>query len=154
MTTILSEVVSNKSLDGMVRACDAIPLLIPAVIGNQQCYGERITAGAFEAFIGALYCETGFDEVAYFVNTLFAPMLADRQVRANVIGALQEYFQKRQEPLPVYRETARSGPEHRPQFTVTVTLSDGREFAGEGTSLAGAKKAAAQAALDAVEPGA
>lgn len=154
MTAILSEIVSNTSLDAMMRGCDATHLLIPAVIGNQQCYGERITAGAFEAFIGALYCETGFDEVAYFVNTLFAPVLAGRQPSANVIGALQEYFQKRKEPVPVYRESDRSGPDHRPWFVVTVSLPDGREYTGEGTSLAGAKKAAAQAAFEALEPGA
>lgn len=152
MTVILAGTVSNKSLDAMVRGCDAIPLLIPAVMGNQQCYGERVTAGAFEAFIGALYCEAGFDEVSYFVNALFSPLLEDTNRTNNFIGELQEYFQKRGEPLPVYQETDRSGPVHRPWFVVTVTLPDGQVFTGEGSTLAGAKKAAAQSALGALGP--
>ena len=65
---------------------DGFSLLIPRSIGEQNCYGEKITGGAFEAFIGALYCEVGLDDVAYFVNEALAGALADYNPRHNAIG--------------------------------------------------------------------
>ena len=55
--------------------------------------------------------------------------------RGNAIGLLQEYFQKRGNPLTDYRETPRSGPDHRPNFSVRVHLADGRTFDGSGRTL-------------------
>jgi ribonuclease III len=151
MTEILSTVVSNKSLDLLARGHHAFPLLIPRCIGEQNCYGERITGGAFEAFIGALYCEVGLDDVAYFVNEALAGSLAEYNPRHNAIGLLQEYFQKKGEPLPEYTLTGRTGPDHKPQFIVRVTVPNGESFEGSGPSRSEAKKAAARKALDRVE---
>jgi len=70
MTKILSSIVSNRALDALTRRHEeqAFTRLIPKSIGEQGTYGEKITGGAFEAFIGALYCEVGLDDVAFFVN--------------------------------------------------------------------------------------
>ena len=55
MTRILSSVMSNRALDGLIHQYgDAFARLIPASIAEQNTYGERVTGGAFEAFIGAL----------------------------------------------------------------------------------------------------
>jgi ribonuclease III len=150
MTEILSTVVSNKSLDLVASNHDAFSLLIPRCIGEQNCYGEKITGGAFEAFIGALYCEVGLDDVAYFVNEALAGALGDYNPRHNAIGLLQEYFQKKGQALPEYAQTDRTGPDHRPHFTVRVTIPGGESFEGSGPSRAEAKKAAARNALDRV----
>ena len=57
MTRVLASVVSNRALDALSRRYDraVFTRLIPQSIGEQETYGERITGGAFEAFIGALY---------------------------------------------------------------------------------------------------
>ena len=151
MSEILSTVVSNNALDALSRDHTAWSLLIPRVIGEQNCYGERITGGAFEAFIGALYCEVGLDDVAYFVNEVLAGTLANYNPRHNAIGALQEYFQKRGEPLPEYHRIGHSGPDHKPVFQVRVTIPGGQSFDGYGPSLSEAKKSAARQALDRIE---
>jgi ribonuclease-3 len=153
MTEILATVVSNKSLDNLAADHEAIALLIPLSIGQQNCYGEKITGGAFEAFIGALYCEVGLDDVAYFANEVLAGALANYNPRHNAIGILQEHFQKQNEPLPVYTLISQEGPDHKPLFTIRVTIPRGRSFEGSGPSRSEAKKAAARKALDAVEPG-
>ena len=153
MTEILGTVVSNKSLDALARDHDAVTLLIPCAIGEQNCYGERITGGAFEAFIGALYCEVGLDDVAYFVNEVLAGPLANYNPRHNAIGILQEYYQKAKKPLPEYNLLERSGPDHKPWFRVTVTVSGGKIFEGTGPSLSEAKKSAAKMALLPIEQG-
>ena len=147
MTEKLSQCVSNRSLDTLMRANEGFDLLIPLSIGEQGCYGEKITGGAFEAFIGYLYCEFGIDDVAFFVNALFCRRLENTLARKNSKGLLQEYFQKRGLSLPEYRETGRLGPDNRPVFRIQLILPDGRTFEGIGLSKSEAEKAAAERAL-------
>jgi ribonuclease-3 len=151
MTRMLGSVVSNRALDLLSRRYDmtVFTRLVPQSIGEQETYGERITGGAFEAFIGALYCEVGLDDVTFFVNAIMKDLIDEFDPRGNVIGLLQEYFQKRGEHLPVYQETSRTGPDHRPVFSVRVRIADGRTFEGSGTTLPDARRDAAQKALDA-----
>ena len=131
MTKILSSAVSNRALDALTRqpGKEACARLIPKAIGENP-YGERITGGAFEAFIGALYCEVGLDDVAYFVNALMGDLPAAHDPEGNAIGDLQESLQKRGQPLPEYREVARTGPDHRPSFMYRVVCNG--EVLGEG----------------------
>ncbi|HEX3000974.1 MAG TPA: ribonuclease III domain-containing protein, partial [Methanoregula sp.] len=90
MTRFLSRIVSNQALDLLVKqsAGDTYHLLIPRTLAVQNTYGERITGGAFEAFVGALYCELGLDEVAHFIVALMkeSPGMFNRE--ENAIGML------------------------------------------------------------------
>jgi len=149
MTRTLSAVVSNRALDMLIREHAEPALfsrLIPRVIGEQKTYGERITGGAFEAFVGALYCELGLDDVVFFISAIMKESLGKFNPEENAIGMLQEYFQKRYRSIPTYRETKRTGPDHRPLFTFEVMF--GHEVLGEGTgeNIQQAEQAAARAA--------
>lgn len=150
MTQRLSTIVSNQALSRLAKKYDPeiLSRLVPRSIGEQKTYGARISGGAFEAFIGALYCEVGLDDVTFFVTTVLRDLLCEYNPRDNAIGLLQEYFQKRGEDLPFYSENSRSGPDHRPSFSVSVHLPGGRTFEGMGLSLPEARRAAAQKALE------
>ena len=149
MTRVLSSLVSNRALDAFTRPHEkTFTRLIPGVIGEQNTYGERITGGAFEAFIGALYCEVGLDDVAYFVNTIMGDALGRYNPDENAIGILQEYFQKRTTKVPRYREKSRTGPDHRPAFTYEVLFENEVLGEGSGESIRQAQQAAARVALD------
>jgi ribonuclease III len=152
MTRMMSDIVSNRALDILSRRYDPaiFSRLIPLAIGEQNTYGERITGGAFEAFIGALYCEVGLDDVTYFVAVIMEDVINEFNPRQNAIGLLQEFFQKRGEQRPIYEETARDGPHHKPQFSVRVRIADGRSFDGAGPSLSDARREAAKKALDCI----
>jgi ribonuclease-3 len=152
MTRMMSDIVSNRALDILSHRYDPaiFSRLIPLAIGEQKTYGERITGGAFEAFIGALYCEVGLDDVTYFVTVIMEDVIDEFNPRQNAIGLLQEFFQKRGEERPIYEEIARDGPHHRPQFSVRVRIADGRSFDGAGPSLSDARKEAAKKALDSI----
>jgi ribonuclease III len=152
MTRMMSDIVSNRALDILSHRYDPeiFTRLIPLAIGEQNTYGERITGGAFEAFIGALYCEVGLDDVTYFVTVIMEDVINEFNPRQNAIGLLQEFFQKRGEERPIYEETARDGPHHKPQFSVRVRIADGRSFDGAGPSLSDARKEAAKKALDSI----
>jgi ribonuclease III len=148
MTKILSGAVSNRALDALTRqqGREVFARLIPKAIGENP-YGERITGGAFEAFIGALYCEVGLDDVAYFVNAIMGDVLAAYDPEGNAIGELQEYFQKKDSFLPEYREVARTGPDHRPFFTYRVVCNGEVLGEGSGETARQAKQDAARQAL-------
>jgi ribonuclease-3 len=154
MTRILSGVVSNRALDtltkehGQTDGQKAFNRLIPTVIGEQNTYGERITGGAFEAFIGALYCEVGLDDVAFFVNAVMTEAMSRYNPDENAIGALQEYFQQKYRSTPCYRQTKRTGPDHKPVFTYEVLFDKVVLGEGSGESIQQAQQVAARKALD------
>jgi ribonuclease-3 len=149
MTRILSGLLSNRALDSLARRYGekTIARLIPASIGEQQTYGERITAGAFEAFVGALYCEVGLDDVVFFITTIMGESLFRPGPDENAIGNLQEYFQKFYKCVPCYRQTGRTGPDHKPVFTYQVLFGESVLGEGSGESIQQAQQAAARRAL-------
>ena len=151
MTKRLSDMVSNRALDSLTRQHEkkTFTRLIPKFIGEQNTYGERITGGAFEAFIGALYCEVGLDDVAFFVNAIMKDSLNSYNPNQNAKGILQEYFQKKdRSDVPEYRETIRTGPDHKPVFTCQVFFRTDLLGEGSGESKQLAEQAAAKRALE------
>lgn len=151
MTKILSGVVSNRALDTLTRKHGALTFtrLIPKSIGEQKTYGERVTGGAFEAFIGALYCEVGLDDVAFFVNAIMEDALKSFNPNQNAKGILQEYFQKKDKSaVPEYRESMKTGPDHKPVFTCQVFYQNDLLGEGIGPSKPLAEQAAARHALE------
>jgi ribonuclease-3 len=60
---------------------------------------------------------------------------------------LQEWAHARGLPTPAYRELARTGPHHSPQFRVAVALPDRAPAEGIGSSKRAAEQAAAAAML-------
>jgi ribonuclease III len=151
MTQILSGIVSNHALDLLMRRHEkqTVSRLIPRSIGEQETYGERITGGAFEAFIGALYCEVGLDDVAFFVNAIMGDSLDSYNPGQNAKGILQEHFQKKdRSAVPEYRESMKTGPDHKPVFTCQVFYRNNHLGEGTGASKPLAEQAAARRALE------
>ncbi len=154
MTKRLSDMVSNRALDALTRQHrkQTFTRLIPRSIGEQNTYGERITGGAFEAFIGALYCEVGLDDVAFFVNAIMEDALNCYNPNQNAKGILQEYFQKKDKSaVPEYRETMKTGPDHKPVYTCQVFYQNDLLGEGTGASKPLAEQAAARRALETLE---
>jgi ribonuclease-3 len=60
---------------------------------------------------------------------------------------LQEWAQARGLPTPNYREVERKGPDHDPEFRVTVELPQRAPAEGLGRSKRAAEQAAAAAML-------
>jgi len=60
---------------------------------------------------------------------------------------LQEWAQAQGLPTPAYREVERTGPDHDPEFRVTVELPGRTPAEGTGRSKRSAEQAAASAML-------
>lgn len=113
---------------------------------------ENILSDIMEAVIGAVFLDGGMAEV----QKILKPLLADDL--NNMAGpprdpktALQEWAQARGLGLPEYVTTERKGPDHAPDFTITVTLPGHQPATGKGSSKRAAEKDAAQNLLMIVE---
>jgi ribonuclease III len=107
-----------------------------------------ILADVCEALIGAVYLDGGYKAAEGLVERLWevrlkatAPPLRDPKT------VLQEWAQARGLPTPAYREIARSGPDHNPEFRVAVQLPALAPAEGSGSSKRAAEQAAAAAML-------
>ncbi len=107
-----------------------------------------ILADVCEALIGAVYLDGGYPAAAALVDRLWqARMRAKAQPLRDPKTVVQEWAQARGLPTPVYREVARSGPDHSPEFRVAVQLPTFAPAEGSGRSKRSAEQAAAAAML-------
>ena len=147
-------VVANESLAAIAghKGVDTA-LLVPAAIGQQQAYGDAIRGGAIEACIGAIAECAGYAAARAVARDFLAGEIEAYDPSANYIGRLQEHFQKSGLPVPVYTECSRTGPDHQPAFTYSVSDAEGRILGtGTGSSTAEARQNAAKEALQALHP--
>jgi ribonuclease III len=106
---------------------------------------QNLLADAYEAVVGAVFRDAGFNAAAAFVDRslLYDPeAITELLAEPDHKSALQEWLQSRGLRPAEYRVVAESGPEHAKTFRVSVRV-DGRPLAeAEGRS----KKAAQQTA--------
>ena len=109
---------------------------------------SAILADVCEAVVGAVYLDGGYPAAAGLVERLWGERLRTpmRPVR-DAKTVLQEWAQARGLPTPVYREVARTGPHHDPEFRVAVDLPELTPAEGMGRSKRAAEQAAAAAML-------
>jgi ribonuclease III len=107
-----------------------------------------ILADVCEALIGAVYLDGGYAAASTVVERLWqARMQVKAQPLRDPKTVLQEWAQARGLPTPSYREVARSGPDHNPEFRVAVQLPNLAPSEGSGRSKRAAEQAAAAAML-------
>lgn len=107
-----------------------------------------ILADVCEALIGAVYLDGGFAAAEALIGRLWeARMRTTAQPLRDPKTVLQEWAQARGLPTPAYREVARSGPDHDPEFRVAVQLPQLAPAEGSGRSKRAAEQAAAAAMM-------
>jgi ribonuclease-3 len=113
---------------------------------------EALLADAMEAVIAAVYIDAGFDVARERVVALWGDRISNVEEDArDPKTALQEWAQGQGEPPPSYIETARSGPDHAPIFTIEVRLHSGATGTATAPSKRQAEQAAAKSLLDRVQ---
>lgn len=88
---------------------------------------SSILADAFEAILGAIYLDGGFQACQNVIFELFDPLI-DRLPSAEQLKdpktRLQEWMQGRARPLPAYHLVNEEGADHAKKFLVRCTLPD------------------------------
>jgi ribonuclease III len=109
---------------------------------------ESILAGAFEAVLGGVYQDGGYDAGLRIVENFFAADIAARTLgQQDYKTRLQEISQLLFRMLPIYRVISETGPDHD-KFFVTEIAVGGRVLGtGEGRSKKQSEQEAAKKAL-------
>lgn len=113
--------------------------------------GRRfILANTYEAIIGAIYLDQGYDTAASFVKqTLLENTddLVENESWRDAKSVFQEEAQKHVSITPTYKTLGEDGPDHDKEFTVGVFLDEEKIATGTGKSKQEAESAAAEAGL-------
>ena len=117
-------------------------------LGKARAY---ILANTFEAFLGALYLDSGFKACDEFIKKNLLKNLPDIIKDGSYKDAkskFQEEAQERVSVTPNYKVIKESGPDHEKIFLVGVYLDDELVAEGKGSSKREAESAAAEIALE------
>jgi ribonuclease III len=122
--------------------------------GEEQTGGrdkDSLLADGLEALVASLYLDGGIDRAGDFIARYFRGTIG----RVRTAGGtedhktgLQELCQERLKTLPEYRVVSESGPDHRKEFTVELSILG--EVCGRGTGR-NKKEAEQRAAKEALE---
>ena len=139
--------------EAMIRSGETIDLGAAIRLGASEANaGGRsriaILADVCEAMIGAVFVDGGYPAAAALIERLWSERMRTpaRPLRDSKT-VLQEWAQARGLPTPAYREVERKGPDHNPEFRVTVELPNLAPAEGLGRSKRAAEQAAATAML-------
>ena len=110
---------------------------------------DALLGDAMEAVIAAVYRDAGFGVARDLITRLWATRIETVETDArDAKTSLQEWAQARGLDPPSYVETARTGPDHAPMFTIQVTLGSGEVATAKAASKRAAEQAAAKTLID------
>lgn len=118
--------------------------------GGSDRARAQILANAFEAVIGAIYLERGYDDAAEFVHkhiTSKLDSILNEGSWRDPKSHLQELVQRQDGQTPQYKVLNEDGPDHEKTFTLGVFSGDRQIGVGEGPSKQIAQQQAARDAL-------
>jgi len=154
LSKIRATVVNENSLAGLAKNLELGSYIL---LGKGESFsGGRqkasILANAYEALVGALFCDSDFRTTA----DVFLPKLVEKidEYRGACIATdfksdLQEYTQNRFSCVPLYEVVGEIGPSHDKRFDVKVKIRSQVRGSGKGRSKKEAEQNAAKEALSA-----
>jgi ribonuclease-3 len=152
LTKARAKLVNRRSLAERAHNLDLGAYL--TLSRGEEMHGGRdrpsALADAFEAVLGAVLLDGGFDAAREFIEREFRVSVAELKVtpsQENPKGELQELLQAVSPEAPHYEVVSATGPDHDREFECTVHHA-GMELArGTGKSKKAAESEAALAAL-------
>ncbi|MEO5656994.1 MAG: ribonuclease III [Nitrospiria bacterium] len=157
LSKLKSKIVSETAL---ARVAEALDLGEALALGR----GEALTGGrqkpsvlgdALEAVIAAIYLDAGLEAARDVILRVFEIVLNDlsRAEATDYKTDLQELSQRDFDSLPVYTVLKESGPDHRKQFEIQLTIRGEVYGTGTGHSKKEAEQQAAKIALERIRAG-
>lgn len=146
----LADLVRKESCAEVAKTMQLGPVL--KLGSSESNAGGRLRAtilgDACEALVGAVFLDGGYTAAEALVDRFWKKrMLKPLRPLRDPKTMLQEWAQARGLPTPAYQELARTGPHHKPKFSVAVSLPGRPPAEGVGASKRAAEQAAAAAML-------
>ncbi|HOX41325.1 MAG TPA: ribonuclease III [bacterium] len=156
LTNWRSALVKGESLSEEAKKL-GINDLIRTSRGESKNVGKArdiILANAFEALIGAIYLDQGYEKAYDFVlNNICYKLetILKQGLHLDAKSRFQELSQEKFGVTPTYEVIREEGPDHAKQFEVGAYLGETKVSTGEGASKQRAQTEAAQKALESWE---
>ncbi len=109
-----------------------------------------ILANTFEAVIGAIYLDQGYESADKFISETTFPLLDEiisKKLWRDSKSLIQEKAQEYVGQTPSYKVISETGPDHDKQFTIGIYFGGDLVAQGKGKSKQEAEQAAAEKAL-------
>lgn len=122
--------------------------------GEEKSGGRHrslILANTFEALIGAIYLDMGYDKASDFIHKYLIcllPEIIEKRLYIDPKSRLQEVSQEDLGATPEYRVLSEQGPDHQKEFVVGVYAAGRLMAQGTGSSKQRAEQTAATEALE------
>lgn len=153
LTNWRSALVRTESISAAASRCEFEPLLR---LSRGEKHGTararaQILANSFEAVIGAIYLDQGYESAKQFITDNLLSTFAEILETGSWMDPkshLQEVVQSQEGVTPVYRVLSEEGPDHEKTFTVGVYVGTKVVGKGVGPSKQAAQVAAATVALE------
>jgi len=153
LTAIRSAAVRTESLAEQSRDL-GIGMYLLMSRGEEDSGGKDkdfLLANLFEAVLGAIYLDKGYEEAKTFVSrTVLSkiPVIIKEGSFVDPKTKVQEIIQSKYKETPTYEVIKEIGPDHDKHFTVTLKTASRKFTDGEGPSKQKAEEDAARKALD------
>jgi ribonuclease-3 len=153
LTNIRSGLVKTKTL-GEVAGLLSFGEVLLLSRGEEESGGRKnqsLLADSFEAFLGALFLDSGIDICKSFLEQHLFPIaktIVETKSYIDYKSRLQEIVQEHSRESPVYKVTKSEGPDHDKTFWITVYSETKPLGDGVGKSKQAAEQSAASDALE------
>ena len=113
---------------------------------------DSIMSDLIESIIAAIYVDSNLDNARLFIlNKIFNNLKIKDTINKHPKTLLQEYSLKYFKMTPVYSVEEKSGPDHEPEFKVSVSINSQNYADGVGSSTQKAEENAAKNLLKKME---
>ena len=111
---------------------------------------DSILSNILESLIGAIFIDSGYDNAKIVVSTLWDDLINDEKIDLNISNPkseLQEAVLSSKKDLPVCKLLSVSGKDHKPEFTIMLSVVGYESVLAIGNSKQEAEKNAAMEML-------
>jgi ribonuclease-3 len=115
---------------------------------------DVLLCATFEALVGALFLESDISTIQHLVHPLLEQVSEHLLLSSDSRdpkSRLQEWSQGQRLGIPKYVTVSINGPDHMRMFEIEVQINGSAYGRGSGHNKQAAERAAAQAAMDAIE---
>jgi len=153
LTQLRSRLVKGEMLAHIARNIQLMDYIeLGERVKNQGVeQSESVLADAFEALVGAVFQDHGFNACRDFVVKLYKDNVDFDELITlsdNYKSILLEVAQAKKMPAPIYRIVKETGPGHEKIFDVEVRVNNNVMGTGSGKNKKKAEQAAARSALN------
>ncbi|MEK7061988.1 MAG: ribonuclease III [Patescibacteria group bacterium] len=113
-----------------------------------------ILANTFEALVGAIYLDSGYQKAKIFITKYLIPRfdeILNNESFRDARSSFQEWSQEKLNATPEYRVLKESGPDHSKIFEIGCYIKDELFGTGKGTSKQTASQEAAKIAMQKIQ---